>query len=81
MSNRLGFVLREKHETVGERKIRAYCEVFSSLILSKLTRATMAEEQLKQLQEHLNKTTQEYTKKIHELKKQVIFRNDCLRNV
>jgi len=31
----------------------------------------MAEEQLKNLQEHLRTTTQEYSKKIHELKKRV----------
>jgi len=32
-------------------------------------RATMAEQQLKTLQEHFNKTTHEYQKKIIELKK------------
>jgi len=39
----------------------------------------MAEEQLKQLQEHLNKTTQEYSKKIHELKKQVIYSRNTIK--
>ena len=33
----------------------------------------MAEEQLKNLQEHLNKTTQDYSKKLYDLKRQVIF--------
>ena len=36
-----------------------------------MVRATMAEEQLKNLQEHLRTTTQEYSKKIYELKKKV----------
>lgn len=38
-------------------------------------RATMAEEQLKNLQEHLRTTTQEYSRKIHELKKRVNLLN------
>jgi len=36
-----------------------------------IVRATMAEEQLKNLQEHLNKTTQDYSKKIYDLKRQM----------
>jgi len=36
-----------------------------------MVRATMAEEQLKNLQEHLRTTTQEYSKKIYELKKKL----------
>ena len=33
----------------------------------------MAEEQLKNLQEHLNRSTQEYQRKINDYKKQVIY--------
>ena len=34
-------------------------------------RATMAEQQLKTLQEHFNKSTQDYQKKVQELKRRI----------
>jgi hypothetical protein len=41
-----------------------------------MVRATMAEEQLKSLQEHLNKVTQDYQKKIMDMKRQMPSRID-----
>jgi hypothetical protein len=62
-------------DTVGlKQKVMYYEKAMKQLEKERselMVKATMAEEQLKNLQEHMNKSTQEYTKKMFDMKKQL----------